>query len=54
MSRRAFDILVILIIGASLLVLNQFDLLGQMAKFMFIPILAFYFLGQFAQRKFQK
>lgn len=54
MKKRTFDIIMILLIAILLMTLNQFDLLEKSAKFMLIPILAFYFIGQFAERKFQK
>lgn len=54
MKKRTFDIIMILLIAILLVTLNQFDLLEKSAKFMFIPILVFYFIGQFAERKFQK
>jgi hypothetical protein len=54
MKKRTFDIIMILLIAILLVTLNQFDLLEKSAKFMLIPILAFYFIGQFAERKFQK
>ncbi len=49
-----FDIMIILLIALLLIVLNEFELLEKSAKFMAIPILAFYFLGQYAERKFKK
>ena len=52
MRKRTFDIIMILLIAILLVALNQFDLLEKSAKFMFIPILAFYFLGQFAEKSF--
>ncbi|WP_180335656.1 hypothetical protein [Labilibaculum filiforme] len=54
MKKRTFDIIMILLIAILLVTLNQFDLLEKSAKFMLIPILSFYFIGQFAERKFQK
>ncbi len=54
MKKRTFDIIVILLIAILLIILNQFDLLEKSAKLMFIPILAFYFIGQYSERKFQK
>ena len=54
MKKRTFDIIVILIIAILLIILNQLDLLEKLAKFMLVPILAFYFIGQYAERKFQK
>jgi len=45
---------VILLIAIFLNSLNQFDVLEKSAKFMFIPILVFYFIGQVTERKFKK
>jgi len=54
MKKRTFDIIVIFMIAIFLITLNQFDILEKSAKFMFIPILVFYFLGQFSERKLKK
>ncbi len=54
MKKRTFDIIVILLITIILIILYQFNLLESSAKFMLIPILAFYYLGQYSERKFQK
>ena len=54
MKKRTFDIIVILLIAILLITLSQIELLEKSAKFMFIPILAFYFIGQYSERKFQK
>lgn len=54
MKKRTIDIIVLFLIAIILILLNQFDLLEKAAKFMFIPILAFYFIGQLVERKFQK
>lgn len=54
MKKRTFDIIVIVLIALLLIILNQFDLLEKSAKFMFIPILAFYYVGQYVERKFRK
>lgn len=54
MKKRTFDIVVIFMIAIFLITLNQFDVLEKTAKFMFIPILAFYFLGQYSERKLKK
>ena len=54
MKKRTFDIIMILLIAILLVTLNQFDLLEKSTKFVFIPIWAFYFIGQYAERKFQK
>ena len=53
MRKKTFDITMILLIAILFVTLSQFDLLEKSMKFMFIPILAFYFLGQFAERRFQ-
>ena len=54
MKKRTFDIIIILLIAITLIILNRFDLLEKSAKFMLIPILAFYYIGQYSERKFQK
>lgn len=54
MKKRIFDIIVILLIEIFLITLNQFEVLEKSAKFMFIPILAFYYVGQYVERKFIK
>ncbi len=54
MKKRTFNNIMILLVAILLVMLNQFDLLEKSAKFMLIPILAFYYIGQFAERKFQK
>ena len=53
MSKRIFDVIIIVLIAAFLLGLSYFDLLEEYAKFMFIPIFAFYLIGQYAERKFK-
>ncbi len=54
MKKRVFDIIVILLIAIVLIILNQFDLLEKSARFLLIPILAFYYLGQYSERRFKK
>lgn len=54
MKKRTIDIIVIFLIALFLITLNKFDVLEKSAQFMFIPILAFYFIGQFTARKFKK
>ena len=54
MKKKIFDIIVIVVIALFLLTLSEFDLLEKSAKFMFIPILAFYFIGQWTERKSKK
>lgn len=54
MKKIAFDFLVILVLALMLTTLYWFGLLEKSAKFMLIPILAFYYLGQYAHRKFPK
>ena len=54
MNKRIFDVVVIAIIATFLLGLSYFDLLEEYAKFMFIPIFAFYLIGQYSERKFKK
>ncbi len=52
MKKRTFDIIVILSIAIGLSVLYQFGLLDGIAKFALLPILAFYYLGQYSVLKF--
>ncbi len=54
MKKLTFDFIVISLIALILIVLNQFDLLEKSAKFMFIPILVFYYIGQYVERKYKK
>jgi hypothetical protein len=54
MKKRTFDIIVIFLIAIFLITLNQFEVLEKSSKFMFIPILAFYFFGQYSERKLKK
>ena len=54
MKKRTFDIIVILLITILLMTLNEFGILEKSAKFMFIPILIFYYLGQYSVRKTKK
>jgi len=52
MNKTTFNIIVIITIAVGLTVLNQFELIDGLLKFALIPILAFYFLGQYAERKY--
>jgi hypothetical protein len=54
MKKRIFDIVMIFLIGVFLLILSEVELLEKSAKFMFIPILTFYFLGQYSERRLKK
>jgi hypothetical protein len=53
MNKRIFDVIVVVVIAVFLLGLSYFDLLEEYAKFMFIPIFAFYLIGQYAERRFK-
>jgi uncharacterized alpha/beta hydrolase family protein len=54
MKKTFFDIIVIVLVAVILISLSKFDLLEKSAKFMFIPIIVFYFIGQYSERKFKK
>jgi len=54
MNKKLFDIFVIIVIGLFLTTLSWLNLLEESAKFMLFPILAFYYIGKYAQRKFSK
>ena len=48
-----FDMIVIVLIAIFLTTLSYLDLLEKSAKFMLIPILAFYYIGQYSVKKFK-
>ena len=52
MNKTTFNIIVIIIIAIGLTILDRFELIDGLLKFALIPILAFYFLGQYAERKY--
>jgi|GEM_PF-719605 hypothetical protein len=54
MRKIALDATVIILMATLLITLNQFDLLEPSAKYMIVPFLAFYFIGQFVGRKFHR
>jgi len=51
MKRKYFNIIVIITIAVFLSVLYFLGLLEKSAKFMLIPMLAFYYIGQYSERK---
>ena len=53
MTKRIFDAIIIVLIATFLMSLSYFELLEEYAKFMFIPIFAFYLIGQYAERRFK-
>jgi len=52
MKKYLFDIAMILLMAGLLVLLNELGLLEEYAKFGVIPLLVFYFLGKYSQRKF--
>ncbi len=54
MKKRLFDIIIIVVLLLLFLTLSYLGLLEKSAKFMFIPFLAFYYIGQYSERKFSK
>jgi predicted membrane protein len=54
MKKTLFDFVIILVIALVLTALNELDILGNLAGFLFIPILIVYFTGQFVAHKFPK
>ncbi|MBW6490530.1 MAG: hypothetical protein K0B15_04970 [Lentimicrobium sp.] len=54
MKKRSFNIFIIIAAAILLLAFSYFGLLEKSSKFMLIPILVFYFLGQYSERKFLK
>lgn len=54
MTKRKFDIIVILLIALLLTILSYLNFVDESVKYMFIPLLAIYFIGQYSQRRFIK
>ena len=54
LNKKRFDYLVIIVIGLFLITLSWFDLLEKSAKFMVVPFIAFYQIGQYSERRFKK
>ena len=54
MEKRTINIIVILLIAIFLTILSQLNILESSAKFMLIPILTFYYIGQYVERRFHK
>jgi hypothetical protein len=53
MKKRVFDFIIILIIGLISIGLNKLGQVEENAKFVFLPLLAFYFIGQYVGLKFK-
>lgn len=53
MKNIKVDIIIILIIVILLTILAQLDLLEKSAKFMFVPILGFYYLGKYIAKRYK-
>lgn len=53
MNKRIFDVIIIVLIATFLIGLNEFNLLEEYARFMFIPIFTFYLIGQYSGRRFK-
>ncbi len=54
MKKRAVDIVIILSIALLLTLLYHFNLSDKSTKYMFIPLLTYYYIGQYTERKFKK
>ncbi len=54
MRKIAFDAIVIILMAIVLITLNQYDLLEESAKFMIVPFLIFYYVGQYVGCKFHR
>jgi len=52
-KKRLFDLLFIILSGAFLAGLEHYGLLEEYAKFAVVPMVGAYFLGQYAERKFE-
>ena len=53
MNRKLFDIFMILLMAGLLIILEKFELIEKYRYFALIPLLIFYFLGKFSERKFK-
>ena len=53
MKKKYFNIFVIFLIVLLLGVITILDFENQVFNFMLIPILGFYYLGQYSERKFK-
>ena len=54
MSKRAFDVFVIILAALFLTALYYLGLLEKSGKFMLIPLLIFYYLGQYSVKRLMK
>ncbi len=55
MTKRYFDYIVIIVTAAVFMVLNSYGFLEKLSNtFIIILVLAYYLLGQYAERKFKK
>jgi hypothetical protein len=54
MNKSIFTLAVIASMAMLLIILNQLDFLTKYSIFAMIPIIAAYYLGQFAEKKFKK
>jgi len=54
MNKKLFDTLMILSMAGLLIFLDKFELPVKYEKFIFILLLAFYYLGQMSERKFKR
>ncbi len=54
MSKKIFDIFMIIAILGFCLLFYKLDHQSHVAGFLFLPILAIYFIGQYVERKFGK
>lgn len=53
MKKRTFDLIILLVIGLLLVGMEEIEALEKLKKFNFIIILTFYYIGQYAERKFK-
>ena len=53
MNKKNFDRIVIILIAVVLVALAYFGLLEKSAKFMLVPLLAVYYIGQYSERSFK-
>ncbi len=53
MKKYLFDVVMIVLMAGFLIVLREFNLLEKYVKFGMIPLMVFYFLGKYSERRFK-
>lgn len=54
MKKKIIDVSFVLVMGAILILLLEYDLLQEYIGFILIPIISAYFFGQYIERRFNQ